>query len=119
MNESMHERFGVGRKKPVLERLSFSLVPVGGSRPLMLDLRTRGGDATGIAYSYLQTVRHIPSVGLTLSFTTHLVTLHGRNLGELYLSLLAQAVRSIVEQGEHDREPEEALVVSRIRVEEL
>lgn len=85
----------------------------------MLDFRTRGGDATGIAYSYLQTVRHNPSVGLMLSFTTHLVTLHGRNLGELYLALLDQAVQRIEEQGEHDEEPEGAPVVSRLRIEEV
>lgn len=119
MSRSLHERFGVGKNDPVPERPSFSLASPTDARLLMLDFQSRGGDAIAMAYSYLQTVRFDPSVGLTLSFTTHSVTLMGRNLNELYKALLDQIVRRIEEQGEHDREPDGAPVVSRIRIDEV
>ncbi len=119
MSESLRDRFGIGRNEPPPRHSSFFLVSPADARLLMLDFRARGGDATGIAYSYLQTVRFDPSIGLILLFTQHRVTLAGRNLGELYQALLDQTVRRIEEQGEHDQEPEDAPVVSRLRIEEL
>ena len=68
---------------------------------LMLDVRTRDGRAYGLPYSYLLSVELDQTSDvdptLTLSFSTHTVTVSGGRLGSMYVDLLSQRLPGISE----------------------
>lgn len=63
-----------------------------GEAGLMLDLGLRGGDRVGLSYYDLHAARLDPSGAITLEFTSHLVTIRGRNLLALYNNLVTHTV---------------------------
>ena len=68
-----------------------------GGTAFMLDLHFRSGNRRAFDYSFLVSVLFDPSVGVTLEFTSHMVTITGRNLEGLYKRLLSHTATRISE----------------------
>ena len=74
------------------------------ARPIngLLDLCLRSGDHRAIAYNHLYAIDFTPSVGLTMTFTEHIVRIEGRRLHELYRYLKRHRVAWIWEALEQE-----------------
>ncbi len=78
-----YRAFGVSRK------------PWGGEP--MLNFVDCRGDQLAIAYNHLYCVKYNPSVGITIEFSDHIVSIRGRGLAEGYQKLAMQRVIFITE----------------------
>lgn len=94
----------------------FRAVPETQHPPSMLMLRFRDGNAKAIGYAYLIDSDFNPSVGITLSFVGHRVTVQGRHLDRLFDKLGGHRVEWIREVDERTVTDERLTVVSRIHV---
>ena len=89
------------------------------SPAIELDLVLRNGDHWGFPYSYKPAMHFDRSEGITIYYSSHKVTIKGRNLLPIYKALVAHNAREIREQDtEFDDLPERATVVTSIRIEE-
>lgn len=87
---------------------------------LELDVQLRGGDRYGFPYAYKTAMAFRRSGELVLYFTTHTVTIRGRNLSSLYHGLLQHRIQTILEHpSDFDDLPEKDTVVRSIVVNEL
>lgn len=87
---------------------------------LMLDLRLKTGDCSAFAYSYLISIRFDASGEMILSFSTHKVTIAGRNLREIYNHLLRQRITSVTEnESMFDDGGKDSIFIEKITVEEV
>jgi len=64
----------------------------------MLDVRQKNGDKIALPYSYLTAMYLHGSAEIRLKFTGCTVTLKGRNLDHLYVSLLNHRVEYVKEE---------------------
>lgn len=89
-------------------------------RILELDLRFKTGDRWTFPYAY-KTAMHFNLSGvITIYYSTHMVTIAGRNLGSLYADLIGHAVAEIQEQeSEFVEAPEGEAVVTAVTVQPL
>jgi hypothetical protein len=67
-----------------------------------LGFRFRDGRMKSLPYSYLLETEFNPDVGIILDYAGHRVTLYGRNLKDLYLSIEDEEVGEITEQHTND-----------------
>ena len=85
---------------------------------LTLDIRTREGCAYGLPYSYLISIEldrsQDSSPTLRLLFTSHQVTVKGRNLIALYDRLLGHRLAQIVEDDSSFDDEEQAVYVESV-----
>ncbi|HZZ82687.1 MAG TPA: hypothetical protein VFE62_29585 [Gemmataceae bacterium] len=94
-------------------------------RAVMLELRRRGGNITGLGYAWLERAEFDPSVGITLYFLGKMVRITGSNLNaevrahvRLFNGILRHRVPWIQEtdQATAMRAGRDAIVVERIEV---
>ena len=84
---------------------------------LMLDVRLRSGARLALPYSYLIFINFDPSTGIEAVFSSHAVTIQGRNLRPIYEGLLLHRVEWLQEgDPRHDPHPETATYITRIAV---
>lgn len=85
-------------------------------RELMLDVRAADGGAFAFPYSHLSFIK-LEANAITLSFSTHIVTIEGENLRPLYEALSDHSVRYVTAiSAGHDRAVESESVISGINV---
>lgn len=65
----------------------------------MIDFVSKSGKRTALPYAYLVSVTLVSNEQCEATFTEHVVTLKGRNLGALYQHILANTVRIVQESG--------------------
>jgi hypothetical protein len=87
--------------------------------PPCIDLRLADGSFRAIPYSYIMEISFEPSEGIEVITTTKKITITGRNLHKLYDYLTAYRVRFIKAHVGNDTADEDALVITRIRIEEI
>lgn len=93
-------------------------VPNGAAmRTLELDVRFKTGDRWAFPYAYKTAIQFNLSGTITIYFSTHVVTIKGRNLASLYAGLIGHTVAEIQEQeSEFDDSPEGEAVVNALTV---
>ena len=88
-------------------------------RALELDLCLRTGDRWSFPYAYKTAMKFDLSGTIILYFTTHEVTIQGRNLISLFDGLITHSVSQIREQShDFDEVAEGSTVINALRVEE-
>lgn len=93
--------------------------PVSGNRPpeAMIEFRYKRGDSFALSYALLISAAFNPSQGIVLEFTTHRVTLTGRNLKAIHRALLDHRLAWVQElSGPLDDQPDEATVITSIKL---
>ena len=87
---------------------------------IALDVRLRTGDAWAFPYAYLMALRLNADGEILAFFSTHHMTIRGRNLRPLYELLQQRQVAWIQEGSErHDFSEESDTVIHAIEIEEL
>lgn len=82
-----------------------------------IDVRSENGSRYGFGYAHLVWTTLNPSQRLVLHFSTHTVTVEGRNLRELYERVLRHEMQTLEGVGErHDPGEGEGPVVHRVHV---
>lgn len=92
-----------------------------GHRPTMLDIRPRNKARLALPYTALRKVEYDPDANppLTITFSSHVVTVEGRHLESLYLAVVGQRAQAIVEQNpRHDEEPDGVVWIESLRITE-
>lgn len=85
--------------------------------PLMIDFQKLDGNRTALHSNFLLSIEWNPSEGVRLTFSTHQIVLHGRNLEVIYEGLVQHAVSTLVEVDErHTKVPNETPVITRISI---
>lgn len=103
---------------PALPRRQSWELAASDSLPINLEVRYRTGDGCFFPYAYLVFCHYDRSGTIELHFSTWVLRVEGRNLGELYASLNKHAVLH-VQEGEHDASGlESAPFVSQLTVTE-
>lgn len=94
-----------------------------GQQYLMLDVRTKDGRAYGFPYAYLISFElnrgQDTDPELTLLFTSHKVTVKGRNLMALYELLLSPKLAQIIESDTAFDDPAQEVRVSQMNIQAL
>ena len=99
------------------EGIAYGLRPEQQGHVLMLDVRLRAGTRLALPFSYLAHVTFDPSSGIEAVFSTHAVTIQGRNLRPIYEGLLQHRIEWLQEgDPRHDPHPESATYITRITV---
>jgi hypothetical protein len=89
-----------------------------GRPALMLDLRRLPALNLGLSYSYLMSVAFDPSGEMLLLFTSHKVTVKGKNLSRIYDAVLSHTLRYLQEENpDYESEGAETFI-SEIAIEE-
>lgn len=88
----MDRKFSTGKASP--EKCYEAGKPRDAWRELMLDVRVENGNAFALPYSHLNFIK-LEAEALTLSFSTHLVTIEGKHLRPLYEALSEHSVRYV------------------------
>lgn len=84
----------------------------------MLDLRCLPALNLGLSYSYLMSVAFDPSGEMVLLFTSHRVTVKGKNLRRVYDAALSHTLRYLQEEdSKYENEGAETFI-SEIAIEE-
>ena len=83
-----------------------------------LNIRFVEGHNVAFLYSHLQWMNFDPRLGIMLHFSTHTVSIEGRNLGVLYDELLELKLRNISVE-EHDEGEPDTTVVTKVRTEQV
>lgn len=65
-----------------------------------LNLVTKDGNSFAISYNHFLWANYNPSLGLQVHFSTHTITIVGRNLGPLYEAVVRFELSEVVEVGE-------------------
>ena len=90
----------------------------GESAPLNLEVRFRTGDGCFFPYAYLVYCRYDRGGTIELHFSSWVLRIEGRNLGDLYNALNKHAV-SAVQEGDHEEHSAEtAPFISQLNVSE-
>lgn len=92
-----------------------------GHRPTMLDIRPRNGARLALPYTALRKVEYDPDAmpPLTITFSSHVVTVEGRHLESLYLAVVGQRAQAVVEQNpRHDEEADGVVWIESLRITE-
>lgn len=120
---SVLDKYNIGSKSadaeaPEAEQRAFSILRGVGKHLLMLELRRKTGDCVGLGYSYFAGMEFDASGVLVLYFTTHKVTVRGRNLRPVYEGLLDHSVGFLQEEDERYNDvPEGETVITSILAE--
>ena len=96
--------------------------PVSANRPPepMLEFRFKPGNVLALSYPLLISAALNPSTGIVLEFTSHRVTLRGRNLRSVFQAIRTHRVPYVQElPGSLDGLPDDAVVISEIQVQSL
>ena len=102
-------------KEPPTSRRSWEVV-VDDPSPINLEVRYRTGDGCFLAYAYLVFCRYDRGGTIELHFSSWVLRVEGRSLGELYAALNRHAV-SFVQESEHDENtPESEPFISALTV---
>lgn len=88
------------------------------SAPLNLEVRFRTGDGCFFPYAYLVYCRYDRSGTIELHFSSWVLRIEGRNLGELYRALGKHAVSAIQEGDHEDHSAETVPFISQLNVAE-
>jgi len=89
-------------------------------RQLCLDLVRKNANRLAFPYSHLLWVNYNPSQGIQIHFSTHTVTLAGKNLDAVYEQLLQFTLGSVTEVDEKRHScPEGEPVVTKIDVNQV
>jgi hypothetical protein len=89
-----------------------------GRPALMLDLRLVSGNYLALSYSYLMSAAFNLSGELSLLFTSHQVTVKGKNLRRIYDGVLSHTLRYIQEENaDYERDNPEPFI-SEIAIDE-
>lgn len=105
--------------EPEEDRPAFSMVSADRQRKVMVEFRTKDGNAKARSYSFLAGIDFNPSKGIAMDFSTDKVTITGRNLRPLFDGLVAQRVAVVREMDDLQAEanlPDEATVVLKIEI---
>ena len=87
---------------------------------IALDVRLRSGDAWAFPYAYLMALRLNADGEILAFFSTHRMTIRGRNLRPLYNLVQQRQVAWIQEGSErHDFDEESETAIHGIEIEEL
>ena len=87
---------------------------------IMLDLQLYNGRCVALPYAYLTSINFDRTSGLKLKYTTHEVTITGRNLDSIYSGLRYHRVEFLKEGNErYDERPEAEPFIVRMEVREL
>lgn len=86
--------------------------------PVCLELRFRSGVSRAMPYSFILEISYDPEAGIEIKTTMKTITIIGRNLKSLYLSLVAYRISYISENIGNDLTPENKLFVREIKLEE-
>ena len=106
-----------GGKGATGEGISYGLRAEQQGHVLMLDVRLRSGVRLALPYSYLSHVNFDPSAAIEAVFSSHAVTIQGRNLRPVYEGLLVHRVEWLQEGApRHDPHPETATYITQIVV---
>lgn len=90
----------------------------GESTPINLEVRFRTGDGCFFPYAYLVYCRYDRGGTIELHFSTWVLRIEGRNLGELY-GALNKHTASAVQEGDHEESTSEtAPFISQLTVAE-
>lgn len=90
-----------------------------GLRPPMLDIRPRSGARLALPYTALRQVEFDPDVRppLVITFSSHVVSVDGRNLESLYLALVSHRAQSIIEQNpRHEEDGQNGVWIESLRI---
>lgn len=93
--------------------------PVSGhsDREFMIEFRSKRGDSVTLSYALLISLTFNPSQGIVLEFTTHRVTLTGRNLKKILHALKEHRLAWVQElSGPLDDQPQAATVITSIKL---
>ena len=93
--------------------------PISANRPPepMVEFRFKSRNAVALSYALLISATYNPSQGIELEFTTHRVTISGRNLQEAQRALREHRLAWIQEfYGTLDDQPSVATVVTSIKI---
>jgi len=96
--------------------------PVSGNRPPepMVEFRFKSRNAVALSYALLISTTYNPSEGIVLEFTTHRVTVTGRNLMEIQRALREHRLAWVQEfSGPLDDQPDDSTVISSITIASL
>ena len=89
-------------------------------RVIELDVRLRTNDRYAWPYSYKTCIKFNVSGEIKVYFTTHILTLTGRNLAQLFDALIRHEVTQIREHDtDYDDLPESTTVINTIRVDDV
>lgn len=90
------------------------------TRALELDLRFKTGDRWAFPYAYKTAIHFNLSGVITIYYSTHMVTINGRNLASLYAGLVGHTVAEIQErESEFADAPEGEPFVTALTVQAL
>lgn len=85
-----------------------------------LDICLRSGDHWAFPYAYKTSIQFDLSGKLIIHFTTHTITITGRNLMALYNGLIQHRISQISELDHtFDDLPEESVVITEIKIKQL
>lgn len=93
--------------------------PISANRPPepMVEFRFKSRNAVALSYALLISATYNPSTGIVLEFTTHRVTITGRNLQEAQRALREHRLAWIQEfHGTLDDRPSDSTVVTSIKI---
>ena len=90
----------------------------GESLPINLEVRFRTGDGCFFPYAYLVYCRYDRGGTIELHFSSWVLRIEGRNLGELYQALNKHAVSAVQERNHEGDAPEAAPFISQLNVAE-
>jgi hypothetical protein len=85
--------------------------------PYMLDIRATVGDFIALPYNFLEMVQYNPSDAMLLTFAACEVRIEGRNLFELYTSLVQHRVEYVQENdAKYEKAADKKPFISRIEI---
>lgn len=86
------------------------------ARALMFELRTKDGKRTAYSYSYMTEANYEPEKGITINVSDVVITITGRNLGEIFNYLVSNRLTYIQEDYSGIDDGESQLFIESIGV---